>query len=93
MDITVAHRDEIRRYVIEVDGERAGFVQYSDDPNVRIFTHTEIDASFEGRGLASQLVAQAIDDTVASGLQIAATCPYVVRWLEKHPELAEQLAS
>ncbi len=86
MTIAVTHRPEFLRYIIELDGERAGFVQYSDDPGVRIFTHTEIDKSHEGRGLASRLVTEAVDDAIASGLEIAATCPYVLAWLERHPE-------
>ena len=53
----VTNRPDRLRYEITVDGELAGFAQYTDHRGVRTFVHTEIDRRFEGMGLASTLIA------------------------------------
>ena len=84
----VVHNETDERYEIHVDGVVAGFAQYrpTDDPDVRVFTHTEIDDAYEGQGLASRLIQGALDDVRASGGRIVARCPFVRSYIEKHPE-------
>jgi uncharacterized protein len=86
--VTSEVRDAPRlsRYEIVVDGVVAGFSEYRDVDGVRVFTHTEIDDAFEGRGLGSQLVRGALDDAVAARRAIVALCPFVDRMVGKHPE-------
>jgi predicted GNAT family acetyltransferase len=81
---TVTHVPERNRFEIAVGGEHGGLVQYVDDGGQRIFIHTETDEKFAGQGLAGTLVRQALDATRAEGLRIAATCPYVARFLSKN---------
>ena len=63
----------------------------SDGAGQRIMYHTEVSEKYGGLGLPSVLVRHAIDDTVAEGRTIVPVCPYVVKWLEKHPEYSEHL--
>jgi predicted GNAT family acetyltransferase len=87
MTLDVRHNAEAERYEIYVDGELAGITEaqpLSDD--VVLFPHTEIAPAYEGRGLASKLVAGALDDIRERGLHIKVTCPYILGWLPKHPE-------
>lgn len=94
--IEVRHNADAERYEISVDGDLAGFTvahPLSEHPGVVLFPHTEIDGAFEGQGLASKLVAGALDDIRARGLTIRATCPYIVGWLPKHPEYEDLLAA
>ena len=59
---TVLEVAEWSRFEIHVDGRMAGFAQYrTKDPGLLVFTHTEIDDAFEGRGLGSTLVRAALD--------------------------------
>jgi predicted GNAT family acetyltransferase len=83
-DIQVTKNPERSRFEIAVDGKHAGLVQYVEDAGQRIFIHTEIDDAFAGRGLAGTLVREALDATRAEGLRIAATCPYVSKFLMKN---------
>ncbi|MFO7279091.1 MAG: GNAT family N-acetyltransferase [Thermoanaerobacterales bacterium] len=77
------------RYEVTVGGEVAGFVAYEDRGDVRVLTHTEVDDRFEGRGLGSRLARGALDDVRRSGRRMVALCPFVARYVERHPEYAD----
>src|SRR5436309_4836793 len=55
-------------------------------PGVVELIHTEIDPAFEGRGLGTRLIAGALDDIRARGLELIPTCPFVRAYLRRHPE-------
>lgn len=82
--VTVTKHADRGQFEIAVDGQHAGLTQYTEDAKHRTFVHTEIDDAFAGQGLAGILVRQALDATRADGLRIAATCPYVVKFLTKN---------
>jgi predicted GNAT family acetyltransferase len=74
------------RYTIAVDDEDVGLTAFADHGNQRIFYHTEVDHNYEGRGLASILVGEALNATKADGLRIVAVCPMVAGYVKKHQE-------
>ena len=74
------------RYELVVDGEVAGFVQYNMRGGRLILVHTEIDEARAGHGLASILVSGVLDDVRRRGLRIVPVCPFVERYIERHPE-------
>ena len=88
----ITHNAEEQRYEIAVDGILAGFSQAVEDGDVVTFPHTEIFDQFEGQGLASELVTGALDDVRVRGKKVIATCPYVKRFIDKHPDCADLLA-
>jgi|tagenome__1003787_1003787.scaffolds.fasta_scaffold20406667_2 predicted GNAT family acetyltransferase len=88
---TTSHPQRLR-YEITVDGEVAGFSQYADRRGVRTFVHTEIADRFEGMGLASRLIHDALEDVRTRGITIVAQCPFVRSYVERHPEVADLLA-
>lgn len=81
------HADS-RRYEIRVGNETAGFTEFVDSGEQRIFFHTEIDERFSGRGLASTLIRAALEDTTSHGKRIVPICPFVAGFLEKHDDFA-----
>jgi len=83
----VTHND--RQYQITVDGEQAGFADYIEAGEQRIFHHTVIDKAFGGRGLAGTLVGAALDDTRAAGKRVVPACSFVEAYITKHPEYAD----
>ena len=92
--VEVVDAPERSRFEVLVDGALAGFTQYRDRGNgVLAFPHTEIDPEFRGRGLATQLVQEALDDVRARGKQIRATCSIVLRFLAEHPEYQDLVAA
>jgi len=85
--IRYVHAPERHRYEIRDGDTLAGFAQYRLPDDVHVdFVHTEVDEAYGGRGLAGELVAMALADVRAQGKRIIAHCPYVAKWLTKHPE-------
>jgi len=76
--------EDERRYILLLDGERVGYTTYVDHGSQRVFVHTEIDMAQSGKGLASTLVARALDDVRARGLRVVAICPFTAAYLRGH---------
>lgn len=89
-DVSLKRNDSLHRYELEVAGKLAVVVVFKDLPGHIDLVHTETQDGFESRGLAKVLVRYALDDVVASGKRIIAHCPYVARFVDKHPELFAQ---
>lgn len=77
------------RFEILVDGEVAGFADYRLLPTKIIFTHTEVLPEHEGQGLAGKLVGHALQVSADTGLRVVPSCPYVARYIERHPEFKD----
>lgn len=82
----VEHRPDEQRYVITVDGERAGLTEYRDRDGRRVFFHTEVDDRFAGQGLASILVTEALADVRAAGRRVVPVCPYWAKYVKKREQ-------
>lgn len=85
-EIQIKDEESASRYEIRVDGELAGFADYQLAGERIVFSHTEIDPDFGGRGLGSSLVEYAVTDARGRDLEIVPVCPFVVDWIEKNPE-------
>jgi uncharacterized protein len=85
-EIRVQDQTDAHRYVIEVDGERAGLLQYRLEGDCISFTHAEIDSAREGQGLGSTLSAFALDDARSRGLSVLPRCPFVQSYMQRHSE-------
>jgi uncharacterized protein len=71
---------------IAVDGTTVGKAFYEERDGTRVFTHTEVDEAYGGRGLATILVTEALQATKDAGLRIVAVCPMVAAFVDKHHE-------
>jgi predicted GNAT family acetyltransferase len=90
--MTVTDRPEELRYEIEVDGEVAGFINYRREPGVVDLVHTDVAPRFEGKGVGAALVQGALDDLRARGLKVRPTCPFVAKYIHRHPEYQDLVA-
>ncbi len=84
---TVAADEE--QFTIAVDGKEVGRAEFLDRGERRVFTHTEVDKEYEGRGLATILIGEALKHTRDAGLRIRAQCEMVAGYLKKHDEYAD----
>jgi predicted GNAT family acetyltransferase len=77
---------EADRFTISVEGQPVGFTKFFDRDRRRVFVHTEVNDEFEGRGLATILVGEALAATKEAGLRIVPVCKLVAAYCDKHPE-------
>lgn len=78
------HNPGSRRYEAWVDGQLAGFADYTVDGDVVTMPHTEVDPAFGGQGIGSEIVRFALDDIRTAGRTVVPACPFVARWIERH---------
>lgn len=64
----------------------AGFVAYRMQPGLIAFVHTEVDDAFEGHGVGSILVREALADARRRGFEVLPLCPFVNAFIERHRE-------
>jgi predicted GNAT family acetyltransferase len=79
------------RFELDVEGGVA-FANYRLTPLAVIITHTETPRGLRGRGIASELVAGALELIRADGHKVIAGCGFVVDYLRKHPEYGDLVA-
>jgi len=53
-----------------------------------VITHTFVDSSLRGQGVADQLVRAAVEQLRTAGRPVSATCTYAVKWFADHPDEA-----
>jgi uncharacterized protein len=85
----VTVQKESDKFTVAVEEKTVGLTAYEDHDNQRVFPHTEVDDAYEGRGLASIVIGEALAQTKAEGLRIVPMCPTVAEYVEKHPEYAD----
>lgn len=84
--------EEGKRYYIQFGEERAELA-YTENGKTRDFHHTYVPEEHRGQEVAERLVRHALDDTMLNGYKFIATCPYVERFVEKHPQYKQGLAA
>lgn len=65
---------------------------YIDKETVNI-SHTFVDASLRGQGIAGRLMSELISELEVRNLYAVPTCSYAVSWFKKHPEYSRLLRS
>jgi predicted GNAT family acetyltransferase len=88
-DAEVVDVPDASRYELRLGDRRIGLAAYRRRDGRIAFTHTEVDESCEGRGFGSRLAAAALDDARRQGLKVVALCPFIARFVERHPEYQE----
>lgn len=85
-DVEVHDAQGAERYEARVDGVLAGFAEYRRRDGRTVFTHTEVDDAFEGRGVGGALARAALDDVRRRGERAVPVCPFIADWIERHPD-------
>jgi predicted GNAT family acetyltransferase len=82
----VQHDSARSRFLVRLPEGEGELVYKRPGQGTLDLAHTEVAPALRGRGVAEALVQAAVDYARAERLRIVATCPYVQRWLAKHPE-------
>jgi uncharacterized protein len=76
------------RYEIELDGYLA-YLEYRLDNGCMDLFHTYSPKELSGRGVASRLVAFALNKARERKLNIRPTCSFVEAYIKNHPEFSD----
>ena len=83
--MNVEHNESAHRFEVNTGGETA-FLEYGGGKGVITLLHTKVPPPLEGQGIASSLATAAFDYARSHQLKVVVVCPYVTKWLEKHPD-------
>jgi predicted GNAT family acetyltransferase len=81
----VIDNKEKNRFEAEVDGHTA-IIEYMVQPGVLSLTHTEVPKELSGQGVASEMTEKVLLQIELRGLQIVPVCPFIKKYIDKHPE-------
>ncbi len=87
--VTITDNKAEHRFEVHVGEELAGFTVFRRRPGVIAFIHTEIEPRFEGQGLGSKLIRQALEEARAEGQAVLPFCPFVNDYVKRHAEYVE----
>lgn len=89
----IADNPQQHRFEVRLGEQLAAQAQYRLQGGTIVFTHTEVDPQFEGKGLGSKLAQYALDDVRGRQLKVVAQCEFIAKYIERHPEYASLLVS
>jgi uncharacterized protein len=85
MPATLHDNPKLSRFEMDDDGVLA-VANYRLADHLMTFTHTEVPPQARGHGLASRLIAGALETARTRGLKVVAQCSFVPDFLTKYPE-------
>ncbi|PRY54030.1 hypothetical protein BCF74_12644 [Knoellia remsis] len=86
-DVTVTNNTDENRYEARLGDELAGVAEYQLTDELIVFTHTEVEPKFEGKGIGSALAQFALDDVRDAGTRkVLPLCPFIKAWIGRHPD-------
>lgn len=80
-----------QRFVAIVDGHECR-LEFSLNDQIASFDSVQVPKAVGGRGIAGDLTRHALDWARAKHLKVIPRCPYVARWIERHPDYADIVA-
>jgi predicted GNAT family acetyltransferase len=86
----LVHNKAAHQYEYHIDGHLARVV-YEEKNGVLHLTETHVPKKLAGRGIAGALVKDVMDDIGKRSLKMKPGCPYIVAYVEKHPEYKKLL--
>ncbi|MBM7832734.1 putative GNAT family acetyltransferase [Agromyces cerinus] len=90
-EIRVLHHVDERVYAATIDGRQIASFRYDVADDRIIVLTTTVVPEFRGRGIADDLIADALDDIRERGLRITVRCPVVAAFIAEHREYADLL--
>jgi predicted GNAT family acetyltransferase len=88
----VQHDPHRRRFFLEVPGGTAELGYRPIDARTIDLVHTEVPDAAAGQGIAGGLAKAAFAWARENGTKVVVTCPFVTKWLERHPEERDLLS-
>jgi quinol monooxygenase YgiN/predicted GNAT family acetyltransferase len=88
-DLVVRENPESQTYDAMLGDEIAGTLLYEHEGPRLVLTHTAVQSRFQHQGIATALIAAALDDIRTKGQKVTVLCPLVNTFIEAHPQYAD----
>jgi uncharacterized protein len=85
----INHDQTANQFTTEVDGHRAE-LDYTVADSVMTITHTRVPQAIGGRGVAAELMRDALKVAAARGWSINPACSYAAAYMRKHSQSADK---
>ena len=92
MSSEVQHEKAFHRFAVHF-GDATALLAYKEEGDTLYLVHTEVPALMEGKGIGSELAKASLEYARQRGLRVVARCPFVVSYLERHPEFNDLLGA
>jgi predicted GNAT family acetyltransferase len=92
MDLEVKHDEPGRRYFAVVDGQESVCDYGPAGDKTLVFSHTYVPPELRGRGIAEELVRQALEDVRKRGYKVIPSCWFVRVYIDRHSQYRDLLA-
>jgi uncharacterized protein len=89
LEVVVRDNPESQTYDAMVGDEIAGTMLYELEGPRLVLTHTAVQPRFQHHGVATALIAAALDDIRTKGKKITILCPIVATFIQRHPDYAD----
>ena len=85
--------DKSCTWLEDKNGKRVAVLEYPElRPGIVEITHTEVDPSMSGQGIAGKITEHVANLLREDGRKAELSCSYAIKWFQKHPEYADVLA-
>lgn len=85
MDVDITHDPVARRFSTRVDGVECE-LDYTLADGVMTITHTGVPVAVGGRGVAGELVREALTTARGQDWRVVPACSYASAWMDRHPD-------
>jgi predicted GNAT family acetyltransferase len=82
---TISHDPKANQFSAEVDGHRAE-LDYTVADGVMTITHTRVPQAIGGRGIAAELMREALKVAGERGWSVNPACSYAAAYMRKHAQ-------
>lgn len=79
-------KDEHEAQALDNDDNKVGYCQYEEKNNTWVITHTVVDESHQGEGLAGKLLDEVCENARKENIKIIPVCPYAEKKFNSQAE-------
>lgn len=82
--------DREKTWLEDSEGRQIALLEHPEiKPGVVCITHTEVDPSYGGRGIASDMTLFVAQKLKREGFKAQLSCSYARKWFSNHPEFSD----
>lgn len=89
--LTIRDNPEKHRFEADLGDGSFAIAEYTLPAGKIMFTHTEVPAKHEGKGIGSALIRFALDRARERRLEVIPICPFFAAYMRKHSEVQDLL--